>query len=361
VGGWAPADRGPVLGGPAGPGGSGGEPRESLAPASSYEAAIAGATTSGGSAAVDAATLAALDALPATGGEWTVAGRELKLSNLEKLIWPADGIAKRDLIRYYVSVAPYLLPYLRNRALTVMRHPNGIDRRGFWQKQLPRHTPAWVARWSSESVSAGEIRDYAVADGAATLAWLANEAAIDLHPSTFRIDSPDRPTWALIDIDPGPQTSWDDLLVLARLYRAALDHLGVIGFPKVTGQRGIQIWIPIGPSYTFEQTRDWVGGLSRAVGATVPELVSWEWEKSRRAGLARLDYTQNAPNKTLVAPYAVRPAAGAPISAPIAWAELDDPALRPTAWTIRSILKRLAEKGDLFEPSLGLGQELPAL
>jgi bifunctional non-homologous end joining protein LigD len=283
------------------------------------------------------------------------------LSNLDKPIWPADSITKRDLIRYYVSIAPYALPYLRDRALTVLRHPNGIDRPGFWQKQLPSHTPSWVARWSWESVSADEMRDYAVADGAATLAWLANEAAIDLHPSTFRIEAPTRPTWALIDIDPGERTSWEEVLTLARLYRTALDHLSVIGFPKVSGQRGIQVWVPIKPIYTFVETRDWVGGISRAIGATVPELVSWEWEKTHRSGLARLDYTQNAFNKTLVAPYAVRPVAGAPVSAPISWSELDDPTLRPNGWTIRSILDRLADRGDLFAPSLGLGQELPAL
>jgi bifunctional non-homologous end joining protein LigD len=305
--------------------------------------------------------IAALDALPSGGGRWNVGGRELKLSNLDKPIWPSEPITKRDLIRYYVAIAPYALPYLRDRALTVLRHPNGIDRPGFWQKQLPGHTPAWIARWSWPSHSAGELRDYVVADAAPTLAWLANEAAVDLHPSTFRIDAPDRPTWALVDIDPGTRTTWDEVLLLASLYRTALDHLHVAGFPKVSGQRGIQVWIPIRPIYTFEQTRDWVGGLSRAVGATMPELVSWEWEKTRRGGLARLDYTQNAANKTLVAPYAVRPAPGAPVSAPIAWAELDDPALRPNGWTIRTIFDRLAVRGDLFAPSLGLEQELPAL
>ncbi len=305
--------------------------------------------------------LAALDALPASGGKWRVAGRELKVSNLDKPIWPADSIVKRDLIRYYTSVAPYALPYLRDRALTVMRHPNGVDRPGFWQKQLPGHAPGWIEQWSSESVSAGETRDYAVADEVATLAWLANEAAIDLHPSTFRIDAPDRPTWALIDIDPGARTTWDEVLLLTRLYRTALGHMGVTGFPKVSGQRGIQVWIPIKPIYTFEQTRDWVGGVSRAVGSAVPELVSWEWSKTRRSGLARLDYTQNAANKTLVAPYAVRPVAGAAVSAPIAWDELDDPDLRPNGWTIRTILDRLSKMGDLFSPSLELEQELPPL
>ena len=320
-----------------------------------------GSEAAAGLDGVDPAWLAALDEMPGAGGKWTVDGRELKLSNLDKLIWPADSITKRDLIRYYVSAAPYALPYLRGRALTVMRHPNGVDQKGFWQKQLPGHAPDWIARWSWRSVSAGEVRDYAVVEGAATLAWLANEAAIDLHPSTYRIEAPDRPTWALIDIDPGARTTWDDVLVLARLYRAALDHLGVTGFPKVSGQRGIQVWIPIRPMYTFDQTRDWVGGISRAVGAAMPELVSWEWEKTRRGGLARLDYTQNAFNKTLVAPYAVRPMAGAPVSAPISWDELDDPSLRPNGWTIRTILSRLAARGDLFAPALHLEQVLPPL
>jgi bifunctional non-homologous end joining protein LigD len=334
--------------------------QESRAERSNREAILRAATISW-DAAPEAAALTALDALPATGGKWTIAGRELKLSNLDKPIWPADGFVKRDLIRYYVAIAPYALPYLRDRALTVMRHPNGIDKPGFWQKQLPGHTPDWVNCWSWHSVSADESRDYAVADSAATLAWLANEAAIDLHPSTYRLGAPDRPTWALIDIDPGERTTWEETLALARLYRTALAHLGVTGFPKVSGQRGIQVWIPIRPGYTFDQTCDWIGGVSRAVGATLPELVSWEWEKARRGGLARLDYTQNAFNKTLVAPYAVRPVAGATVSAPISWDELDDPNLRPNGWTIRSIFDRLAQKGDLFAASIGLEQDLPAL
>jgi bifunctional non-homologous end joining protein LigD len=356
-----------IAGGP--PAADGASP-ESLAERSSRKAGLRGATNSGGAtaaitaaepAAATAAELAALDALPARGGSWSIGGHGLKLSNLDKPIWPADAITKRDLIRYYTSIAPYVLPYLRGRALTVLRHPDGIDRPGFWQKQLPSHTPSWVARWSWESVSADETRDYAVAEGAATLAWLANEAAIDLHPSTFRIDAPNWPTWALIDIDPGQNTTWDEVLVLGRLYRTALDHVGVTGFPKVSGQRGIQVWVPIRAGYSFEETRDWVGGISRAVGAAVPELVSWVWEKTRRSGLARLDYTQNAANKTLVAPYAARPVPGAPVSAPISWDELDDPTLRPNGWTIRSIFYRLAERGDLFAPALALEQDLPPL
>ena len=128
-------------------------------------------------------------------------------------------------------------------------------------------------------------------DRVATLAWLAQEAAIELHPWTSRTDAADRPTYALIDIDPGTETSFEEVLVLARLYRTALGHLGVIGLPKVTGKRGVQIWLPVRPIYSFEQTRDWVESLSRAVGQMVPELVSWEWSKRDRGGRARLDFT----------------------------------------------------------------------
>ncbi len=195
----------------------------------------------------------------------------------------------------------------------------------------------------------------------ATLAWLAQEAAVELHPWTSRTDAPDMPTYALIDIDPGDETTWEEVLVLARLYRAALEHLGVIGLPKVTGKRGIQVWVPIRGGYSFDETRGWVEELSRAVGQTVPDLVSWEWAKKSRRGRARLDFTQNAINKTLVAPYSPRPAAGAPVSTPIRWEELDDPELAPDRWTVRSLPGRLAEVGDLFAAALTTEQELPPL
>jgi bifunctional non-homologous end joining protein LigD len=164
-----------------------------------------------------------------------------------------------------------------------------------------------------------------------------------------------------VDIDPGERTAWAETLAIARLFRRAFEHLGVTGAPKVTGKRGIQVFVPLRPGYTFAETRDWVEQVSRAVGGAVPDLVSWEWSKDQRGGLARLDYTQNGRNRTLVAPYSPRPAPGLPVSAPITWDELDDPALRPDRWSIRTILPRLAERGDLFAAALGPGQELPRL
>jgi bifunctional non-homologous end joining protein LigD len=307
--------------------------------------------------------IAALDAISRE-GTWIVAGREVRVTNLDKVLFPGreaePDVTKRDLLRYMVGVAPTLVPYLDGHGLTVQRYPNGIGQKGFWQKDLPKHAPDWVRRWTYHHREEGP-KDYPVVDGAATLAWLAQEAAVELHPWTSRTDAPDRPSYALIDIDPGPDTSWEELLVLARLYRAALEHLGVRGHPKVTGKRGIQVWIGIRRGPTFDETRDWVEALSRAVGASVPDLVSWEWVKRARKGKARLDYTQNASNKTLVAPYSPRPAPGAPVSMPITWDELDDPDLRPDRWTIRTALERIAERGDPFAGVLTDEQELPPI
>ena len=305
----------------------------------------------------------ALDAIERE-GMWTIGGHEVRVTNLDKVLFPAEGrhraVTKRDLIRHYVSLAPVLLPHLEGRALNLNRFPDGISSgRGFWQKDVPKHAADWVQR-TTYTGSEGK-KDYVIADRVATLAWLAQEAAVELHPWTSRADAPDRPTFALIDIDPGSGTTWAEVLTLARLYRAALEHLRITGLPKVTGKRGIQIWVPIAARYSFDETRDWVEALSRAVAQTVPDLISWEWAKRSRSGKARLDYTQNAVNRTLVAPYSARPAPGAPISAPIRWEELDDPKLRPDRWTIGSIGKRLREVGDLFAPAQELQQELPDL
>ena len=308
-------------------------------------------------------TIAALDALERE-GTWVVDGHEIRVTNLDKVLFTArDGeapVTKRDLLRYHVQVAPTLIPYLDSHGLTVQRYPNGNEQKGFWQKDLPKHAPDWVKRWTYHHREEGP-KDYPVVDSAATLAWLAQEAAVELHPWTSTTDAPDKPSYALIDIDPGPDTTWDELLVLARLYRTALDHLGVRGHPKVTGKRGIQIWIGIARGPTFDDTRDWVEGLSRTVGAAVPDLVSWEWAKRARKGKARLDYTQNAVNKTLVAPFSTRPAPGAPVSMPIAWEELDDPELRPDRWTLRDVPERLRLHGDPFRGVLEDQQTLPPL
>ena len=343
---------------------------------------------------VSAEELAELDALGSE-GRWRVFGRELRVTNLDKQLFPGrpadrDGrrgrpadrsgrsrgakgdaragdhpdekpVTKRDLLRYAAQIAPVILPYLSGRALNLHRFPDGIDGKAFWQRDLPAHAPDWLPRWQHRDSGSREVTTQLVVDEPAALVWAVNFGAIEWHAWTSRVDSPDQPTYALIDIDPGEESSWEDVLTLARLHRTAFEHLGVVARPKLTGQRGIQIWIPIVRGPGFRSTRAWVQGLSKSIGQVVPDLVSWQWQRRERGGRARLDYTQNAINKTLVAPYSPRPAPGAPVSAPIDWDELDDPALRPDAFTIRTILPRLADRGDLFADVLHAAQPLPPL
>src|SRR4051794_10518738 len=169
------------------------------------------------------------------------------------------------------------------------RYPNGADRSGFWHKELPDHAPEWLTRWVNPDAEQDETRTYLVVDEPAALVWAANFGALEWHAWTSLVDAPHRPTYALVDLDPGNTTGWSDLLVLARLHRTAFEHLGVRARAKVTGRRGIQIWVPIVPGPTFAETRAWVEQLSQSVGAVVPELVSWKWQVSDRSGLARLD------------------------------------------------------------------------
>ncbi|SDY46691.1 bifunctional non-homologous end joining protein LigD [Saccharopolyspora shandongensis] len=309
-----------------------------------------------------AGELAALDELGAK-GRWRLAGRDLALTNLDKVLFPGrDGeapVTKRDLIRYHALIGPVMLPYLAGRPLNSHRFPNGVDQPGFWHKEVPSHAPDWLRRWRYEDAEPDDTQWYLVPDSVPALAWLANYAALELHAWTSRAADPQHPTWALFDIDPGSRTTFDEVLVLARLHRTAMEHLGVEARPKVTGQRGIQIWVPVEPRYTYAETRAWVEKVSKAVGGIVPELVSWAWTKQDRRGLARLDYTQNVINKTLVAPYSARPRPGAPVSVPLEWDELDDPDLAPDRWTIRTVLDRIAAVGDPFSALLGVEQRLP--
>jgi bifunctional non-homologous end joining protein LigD len=306
--------------------------------------------------------LAALDAV-ARNGSWEVFGRQLKLTNLDKEMFPARHgeapVSKKELIRYAAAIAPVIMPYLAGRPLNMHRFPGGAGGTGFWHKQLPEHAPDWIPRWHNPDAGQDKTDTYLVIDEPAALVWAANFGALEWHAWTALASAPKSPAYALIDIDPGSATTWDEVLVLARLHRTALAHLKVLAQPKVTGRRGIQIWIPVSPGLNYEDTRGWVEQLSKAIGAVVPDLVSWKWDVRERGGLARLDYTQNVSNKTLVAPYSPRAAPGAPVSAPITWDELDDPGLRPDGFTIRSMPERLASVGDVFRTVLGTGQELP--
>jgi bifunctional non-homologous end joining protein LigD len=288
--------------------------------------------------------LARLDALPSR-GRWQVFGRDLRVSNLDAVLYPArpgeDPVTGRELLRYAALIAPTILPYLTRRALLLHRFPRGAGTKGFWHRQLPAHAPDWLARWDDPDGG----HTYLVVDEPAALVWAANFGALAWHPWVSRVDRPRQPTYAVIDLDPDGTASWPDLLVLARLYRTAFDHLGLTARATLAGRHGLHLWVPVAPGTDPDAIRAWVADLSRAIGAVVPDLA----------------FPDHAVDTTPLAPYSPRPVPGAPVSTPIAWAELDDPALDPDTFTLRTILPRLADKGDLLADVLQHPQRLPPL
>ena len=309
--------------------------------------------------------VAALEELGHKGGMWTVDGVELSVSNLDKVLFPAregeEPVTKRDLLRYLALVSGAMLPYFEGRPCNMVRHPNGTAAAGFWAKAAPKRAPSWMTQWPNEDADKDETRWYVVVDRPATLLYLGNLAAVEYHPWTSSCATSREPDWALIDLDPGTETTWEQVVLLAKMHQVALDQLGLQAGIKVTGKRGIQIWIPVEPGLGFDDTLAWVEKLSIMVGQLVPDIVSWAWTKADRGGKARLDYTQNIRNKTLVGPFSPRAADGAPVSVPITWDELDDPDLRPDRWTVRTLPERLLETGDPMANLIGLPQQLPPL
>jgi bifunctional non-homologous end joining protein LigD len=287
----------------------------------------------------------------------TIDGHSIRLTNLEKVIFPEDGYTKADLIRYYTEVSPYLIPVIRDRPLTLKLFPDGIAAMHFYQKDKPDFTPKWIDTWVDHTADREGGIDYILGNNLATLVWLANYTAIEIHPWLSRVDDPEHPDIAIIDLDPSAGATWDDVKETADLVHSVLDDLGLRGFPKTTGSRGIHILVPIARKYTFEESRGFVFDVGKAAREKKPKLVTLETVKDRRRGVY-IDYLQNVGGKTTAGAYSVRPIRRAPVSAPLLWDEIS--ALgRPDAFTIRNMGERLAATGDLLAPSLELEQKLP--
>ena len=283
-----------------------------------------------------------------------VEGHRIKLTNLEKVLWPEDGYTKADLIRYYAEVSPFLVPWLRDRPLTMKPFPDGIAGQSFYQKDKPDFTPRWIKSWRDPEEPEN---DYVLANDTATLVWLANYTAIELHPRLARIDQPDKPDNVMIDLDPAEGATWDDVKEVAHAVKGVLDDLGLVGFPKTTGSRGIHVLVPVARRYTFEETRAFALRVGQLARERLPKLVTLEFTKARRRGIY-IDYLQNVRMKSTAGPYSVRPIRRAPVSAPLKWEEIASLG-RPDAFTIANMATRLESVGDLLTPSLELAQKLP--
>jgi bifunctional non-homologous end joining protein LigD len=288
-------------------------------------------------------------------------GRELRFSNLDKPFWPEEGITKGDLIAYYRDVAEVLVPHLRGRPFTMKRYPDGWQGKFFFQKQAPSHMPDWIPRTSQPaSTREGEqkIIDYAVVNDELALLWMANMGCIDLHAWSSRIDKPDRPDWVMFDLDPSEGATFDDVVAVARLVKETLELLELESCPKTSGSRGIHVLVPVARRHSFSQAREFASIVGSALERAHPGLVTTEWSKAKRKGVL-VDANQNRPGATNAIVYSVRPRAGAPVSTPLRWEEVE-PGIDPAGFTMEAVLDRVAKHGDLFAPVLEGKQSLTA-
>ncbi len=293
----------------------------------------------------------------------TVAGHELKLSNLDKPLYPLAGLCKRDVIGYYAGVAGALLPHLQGRALTVTRWPDGVDGKSFFQKQAPAHRPAWVR--TVPVAARSKSIDYVLVDDRATLIWLANLAALELHVPLHRAADGGLPTAVVFDLDPGAPASVIECCRVGLQLQGMLERVGVQSFAKTSGSKGLQVYLPLnGPGASYERTKAFARAVAETFERAQPELVVSQMTRELRTGKVLIDWSQNDPNKTTVCVYSLRATELAGASCPVRWEEVraalssGDPAT--LAFSATDVLARVAEEGDLFAPVLSLVQELPS-
>jgi bifunctional non-homologous end joining protein LigD len=289
--------------------------------------------------------------------------RVLRLSNLDKLFWPDEGITKGDLLAYYRDVAAVLVPHIRDRPFTLKRYPDGWQGKFFFQKDAPAGMPDWIPTVELE-VSTREkprqrrkIRAPLVNDELALL-WMVNMGCIDLNTWYSRVDKLDRPDFVLFDLDPSPDVAFRETVQVALLVKETLDTLGLESFPKTSGADGIHVLVPIARRHTYEDTRQFAEIVAGALASTHRGLVTTEWSKSKRKGVL-IDANQNGEGKTIASVYSVRPKEGAPVSTPLRWEEVDE-SLDPAAFTMEVVRRRIAEHGDLYEGVLTTKQSLSA-
>jgi bifunctional non-homologous end joining protein LigD len=296
--------------------------------------------------------------------EVEVDGRVLSLSNLDKVMYPRDGFTKGQVVDYYTRIAPAVLPHLRGRALTLKRYPDGVEGEFFYEKQCPAHRPEWVRTAHVPSRRSTRGIDYCLVEDLATLVWLAQIGDLELHTSLALVEDVTRPTILAFDLDPGPPATIVECAQVALDLRAAFDHLRMQAFPKTSGSKGMQVYVPLNvPGVSYDDTKGFALGLAELLERRRPELVVSDMKRSLRAGKVLVDWSQNDEHKTTVCVYSLRARERPTVSTPVTWEEVEalagsaDP--DSLAFTSDDALARVAEHGDLFAPVLELEQPLP--
>ncbi len=294
-----------------------------------------------------------------------IQGKKLKLSNLEKVLYPATGFTKGQVIDYYARIAPVLIPHLAGRALTLKRYPNGVDEEFFFEKNATQHRPDWVKTAPIWSEGNHRNVNYILANDLPTVVWMANLAAIELHPSLSLAKDVTCPTMMVFDLDPGPPADIVQCCQVGMWLREIFSQFGLQSFPKTSGSKGLQIYVPLNTKVDYDQTKSFARALARLLEETHPELVVSDMKKALRTGKVLVDWSQNDEHKTTVAVYSLRAREAPTVSTPVRWEEVEQALKKKNADLLRfeadEVLKRVEKSGDLFEPLLRIKQKLPQL
>jgi bifunctional non-homologous end joining protein LigD len=287
----------------------------------------------------------------------TIDKKELTFTNLDKIYWPADKYTKRDLINYYDRMAPFILPYLKDRPQSMNRHPNGINKPGFYQKDVSGGKVAdWIVKHDYLSESDGETKQYLVCTDEASLLYMANLGCIEMNPWHSTTKKPENPNWCVVDLDPG-NISFDKVIEAAQVIKQLTDELGIDTYCKTSGSTGLHIYIPLGAAYDYDQSRQLAELIVSMAYNEMPSFTSLERSPAKRKNKIYLDYLQNRTIQTIAAPYSLRPKPGATASAPLHWEEVKK-GLSMQDFTIENMYSRAKEVGDIFKPVLGKGINL---
>jgi bifunctional non-homologous end joining protein LigD len=283
-------------------------------------------------------------------------GHEIKFTNLSKIYWPEEKITKRDMLNYYYQVAPFILPYLKDRPQSMNRHPNGINGESFYFKDVTGTAPDWIETFEYKSDADDRLRKYLVAKDDASLLYMANLGCIEMNPWHSKVETEDYPDWCIIDLDPAENT-FEQVIEAANVTKDILESMGVKSYPKTSGSTGIHIYIPFGAKYTYEQSKEFARIIATLVQIEIPNFSSIERIVKARKGKMYIDFLQNRPQATVAAPYSLRPKPGATVSTPLHWDEVKK-GLKMSDFTIYNVLERIKSAGDIFKPVLGKGINL---
>jgi bifunctional non-homologous end joining protein LigD len=285
-----------------------------------------------------------------------IGGHDIKFTNLSKVFWPKEKVTKRDMLNYYYQIAPFMLPYMKDRPQTLYRHPHGIEGEAFYQKDVTGKVPSWIDTFPYLSQTDHRQRHFLVCNNEASLLYIASLGCIEMNPWSSRKQSPDNPDWCIIDLDPDRNT-FEQVITAAQVTKQILDAIDVPCYCKTSGSTGIHIYIPFGVKYTYHDSKEFGRVIARLVHEELPSFTSIERKTSDRKGKMYIDFLQNRPQATVSGPYSLRPKPSATVSMPLHWEEVKK-GMKMTDFNIFNAVDRVKEQGDLFKGVLGKGINL---